>query len=85
MDHVDQSDLDRQYAPLAGLTFATSKKPHPPQDSTFGRDLATVNLELKVRGHDLIGRQSQTWLRFPDHRWKVIAAHMLTVSEKPFW
>lgn len=28
---------------------------------TLGRDLATVNLEFKVRGHDLIGRQSQTW------------------------
>ena len=33
---------------------------------TLGRDLATVNLEFKVRGRDLIGRQSQTWVRFPD-------------------
>ena len=52
---------------------------------TLGRELATVNLEFKVRGHDLIGRQSQTWVRFPDHGWKVIAAHVSTVSEKPFW
>jgi len=52
---------------------------------TLGGDLATVNLEFKVRGHDLIGRQSQTWVRFPEHGWKVIAAHVSTVSEKPFW
>jgi AtzH-like len=52
---------------------------------TLGRDLATVNLEFKVRGHDLIGCQGQTWVRFPDHWWKIIAAHVSTVSEKPFW
>src|ERR1700675_2106639 len=27
---------------------------------TLGRDLATVNLEFKVRGRELVGRQSQT-------------------------
>ena len=44
---------------------------------TLGRDLATVNLEFKVRGsRELIGRQSQTWVRFPDLGWKVIAAHV---------
>lgn len=47
---------------------------------TLGRDLATVNLEFKVRGKDLIGRQSQTWLRFPDLGWKVITAHVSTMS-----
>jgi hypothetical protein len=45
---------------------------------TLGRDLATVNLEFTVRGRDLIGRQSQTWVRFPDLGWKVIAAHVST-------
>jgi 1-carboxybiuret hydrolase subunit AtzH-like protein len=45
---------------------------------TLGRDLATVNLEFKVRGRDRIGRQSQTWVRFPDLGWKVIAAHVST-------
>ena len=47
---------------------------------TLGRDLATVNLEFKVRGRDLIGRQSQTWVRFPDLGWKVITAHVSTMS-----
>jgi len=50
---------------------------------TLGRDLATVNLEFKVRGRDLIGRQSQTWVRFPDLGWKVIAAHVSTMSDPP--
>lgn len=43
---------------------------------TLGRDLATVNLEFKVRGRDLIGRQSQTWVRFAGVGWKVVAAHV---------
>jgi len=47
---------------------------------TLGRDLATVNLEFKVHGRDLVGRQSQTWVRFPGLGWKVIAAHVSTMS-----
>ena len=52
---------------------------------TLGRDLATVNLEFKVRGRELIGRQSQTWVRFPAAGWKVIAAHVSTVNDAPLW
>jgi hypothetical protein len=48
---------------------------------TLGRDLATVNLEFKVRDRNLIGRQSQTWVRFPDVGWKVIAAHVSTMED----
>ena len=47
---------------------------------TLGRDLATVNLEFKVRGRALIGRQSQTRVRFPDLSWKVVAAHVSTMA-----
>jgi len=50
---------------------------------TLGRDIATVNLEFKVRGQDLVGRQSQTFVRFPEG-WKVIAAHVSTMSP-PLW
>jgi hypothetical protein len=52
---------------------------------TLGRDLATVNLEFKVRGRNLIGRQSQTWVRFPDVGWKVVSAHVSTMNEAPLW
>lgn len=51
---------------------------------TLGRDFATTNLEFKVRGKDLVGRQSQTWIRFDELGWKVVAAHVSTVSE-PLW
>ena len=47
---------------------------------TLGRDLATVNLEFKVRGRDQIGRQSQTWVRFPDEGWKVVSAHVSAID-----
>lgn len=46
---------------------------------TLGRDIATVNLEYKVRGRDQIGRQSQAWVRFPGG-WKVINAHVSFVD-----
>jgi hypothetical protein len=52
---------------------------------TLGRDLATVNLEFKVRGRNVIGRQSQTWVRFPDLGWKVVSAHVSTMNEGPLW
>jgi len=52
---------------------------------TLGRDVATVNLEFKVRGRDLVGRQSQTWVRFADEGWKVVAAHVSTVDPEPAW
>lgn len=43
---------------------------------TLGRDVATVNIEYKQRGADLVGRQSQFWVRFPDEGWKVVSAHV---------
>ena len=52
---------------------------------TLGRDFATVNLEFKVRGKALVGRQSQTWVRFADVGWKVIAAHVSTVNDEALW
>jgi hypothetical protein len=52
---------------------------------TLGRNFATTNLEFKVRGSDLIGRQSQTWVRFPDLGWKVVCAHVSTTDGKPMW
>ncbi|MEZ5856188.1 MAG: oxalurate catabolism protein HpxZ [Hyphomicrobiaceae bacterium] len=52
---------------------------------TLGRSFATVNLEFKMRGQDLIGRQSQTWVNFPDEGWKVVAAHVSTMNTAPMW
>lgn len=52
---------------------------------TLGRDFASVNLEFKVRDRDQVGRQSQTWVRFSDVGWKVVAAHVSTVNDAPLW
>ncbi len=52
---------------------------------TLGRDFATVNLTFKIRGRELVGRQSQTWVRFSDLGWKVVAAHVSTMNEAPLW
>lgn len=52
---------------------------------TIGQNFATTNLEFKVRGKDLVGRQSQTLVRFPDSGWKVVSAHVSTTDGKPMW
>lgn len=44
--------------------------------TTYGRDVATTNIEYKVRGEDRTGRQTQTLIRFPDVGWKVVSAHV---------
>ena len=50
---------------------------------TVGRDIATVTLVYKVRGREMTGRQTQTWVRFPDVGWKVIVAHVSMIAETP--
>ena len=50
---------------------------------TLGRDIATVTVVYKVRGRDMTGRQMQTWVRFPDVGWKVVAAHVSMIAEQP--
>ncbi len=52
---------------------------------TLGEDIATVNLVFKVRGKDLIGRQSQSWVKFPDVGWKVISAHVSMTDAVEIW
>ena len=51
---------------------------------TLGRDLATVNLEFTVRGRELIGRQSQTWVRLPDQGWKVVKIGRASCRERVY-
>ena len=43
--------------------------------TTYGTDLATVNLEFQRTGSPKTGRQSQTWVRTPKG-WRVVAAHV---------
>jgi hypothetical protein len=43
--------------------------------TTYGRDLATAMTEFQRVGNPKMGRQSQTWARFPQG-WRVVAAHV---------
>ena len=43
--------------------------------TSYGRDFATANTEWERVGSDRSGRQSQTWVRFPEG-WRVVAAHV---------
>jgi hypothetical protein len=42
--------------------------------ATYGDALATANAEFFREGSERRGRQSQTWVKFPDG-WKVVSAH----------
>jgi hypothetical protein len=61
----------------------TKEKRHRLDILTLGRDLAVVNLVYKVRGKEMTGRQSQTWVRFPAIGWKIVAAHVSAIGEQP--
>jgi hypothetical protein len=43
--------------------------------TSYGRDMATANVEFQRKGSPRTGRQSQTWLRTKDG-WRVVAAHV---------
>ena len=43
--------------------------------TTYGDAVASVDTEFLPTGTDLVGRQSQTWLRTPDG-WRVASAHV---------
>ena len=43
--------------------------------TTFGRDYGIANTEFQRVNTDRLGRQSQTWVRFPEG-WRIVAAHV---------
>jgi hypothetical protein len=48
--------------------------------TTYGRDFATaMTLFARDNARGKIGRQSQTWVRFPDG-WRVVAAHVSVID-----
>ncbi|MES1191624.1 MAG: oxalurate catabolism protein HpxZ [Steroidobacter sp.] len=46
--------------------------------TTIGRDAASVCTEFSLPGKEMVGRQTQTWVRCPDG-WKIIAAHVSAI------
>jgi hypothetical protein len=47
--------------------------------TTYGRDCATAMTEFRREGGNKLGRQSQTWARFPEG-WRVVAAHVSLID-----
>jgi hypothetical protein len=71
----------------AAISAWRPRSPHVGDDRTlrntvitaFGADHAIVATEFFRPGATTIGRQSQTWARFPDG-WKVVHAHVSVVD-----
>lgn len=47
--------------------------------TTYGRDFATASITFQRVGSSKIGRQQQSWVRFPDG-WRVVAAHVSLID-----
>lgn len=53
--------------------------------STYGRDFAVAStLFHRDSLPGKVGRQMQTWVRFPEG-WKVVAAHVSVIDESAVW
>jgi hypothetical protein len=51
--------------------------------STYGRDFAVAStLSYRTAAPGKVGRQMQTWVRFPEG-WRIVAAHVSTIDEPP--
>ena len=72
---IDAIRAFRQARPSAGLARTLSRTTL----TTYGRDVGTAMTEFQRSGEPRIGRQSQTWVRFPDG-WKVVAAHVSLIA-----
>ena len=68
----DEIKAFRAARPAAGLARNLEKT----QITTYGRDFAVAStLFYRSNAPDKVGRQMQSWVRFPDG-WKVVAAHV---------
>lgn len=56
--------------------------------TTFGESMATANTEFVRQGSARTGRQSQTWVKFPEAEvgaafggWRIVSAHVSLLTE----
>jgi Protein of unknown function (DUF3225) len=81
-----QADMEYSYKEIEDFR-KTAQPLVPPRVNiktvitTYGRDFATASL-LTHRANQpgKVGRQMQTWVRFPEG-WRVVAAHVSTIDE----
>ena len=69
---IDEIRAFRNARPSQGL----ARTLHRTVITTFGTDAGTAMTEFLREGTDMVGRQSQTWMRLPGHGWRVVAAHV---------
>jgi len=73
---------DRQVGLAEQLAWRRAQPPLPPgrrlKDTIvtgYGTDLAVVTTLFEYPGSDVLGRQSQTWVRLPQG-WRIVTAHV---------
>ena len=77
----DEIAAFRAARPAAGLSRSTSKT----VITAYGRDFALAStLFHRPNAPGKVGRQMQSWVRFPDG-WHVVAAHVSVIDEKDVW
>ncbi len=47
---------------------------------SFGTTYAVATTEFQRDGEPRIGRQTQVWVKFPDHGWRIVSAHVSLVA-----
>ena len=63
----------RAYRMAPGVSWATYYSQSDRRG--FGRGFGAVSAEFTVPNSEQIGRQMQTWIRFPEG-WRIVAAHV---------
>ena len=81
-----QADMEYSYKEIEAFR-KTAQPLVPPRVhvktviTTYGRDFATASiLTHRTNQPGKVGRQMQTWVRFPEG-WRVVAAHVSTIDE----
>ena len=72
---IDEIRAFRAARPAAGLQRALRHT----TITTFGEDYAVCSTEFTREGSERIGRQQQTWVRFPCG-WRIVAAQVSLIS-----
>ena len=76
---IDAIRAFRAARPAAGLARTLANT----VITTYGRDFATAMTEFRRGGDAAVGRQSQSWVRFADGGWRVVAAHVSRLAAAP--
>lgn len=84
VEHLYGSDQIKAYR-VTNSVVVTDRKMLRRSINSFGTDLATVMCEFSqvARGKPGHARQSQTWVRFPDVGWRIVAAHVSLAQTPP--